>query len=281
MVGVPANDRRHELGAFLRAHRARLRPTALGLPAGQRRRTPGLRREEVAQLAGVSATWYSWIEQGREVSASATALARLATALQLAPAERRYLFDLAAKRDPAAPTSDGVLSETPAPLARTVEAIATPAYILDRQWNALAWNDPARRLFVGWLDGSGPETHPNLLRFIFLAPAARRFIRSWEQRAHRVLAEFRAECGVCPEDAGMHALVEELSAKSRLFARLWAEHDVLEREGGRREFHHPADGLLVYEQIGFALAGRPEVKLVMLIPAAARRRPSEGAEGTP
>jgi transcriptional regulator with XRE-family HTH domain len=251
------------------------------LPASQRRRTPGLRREEVAQLAGVSATWYSWIEQGREVSASATALARLATSLQLAPAERRYLFDLAGKRDPSAPTSDGGLSEMPAPFARTVEAIATPAYILDRRWNALAWNDPARRLFVGWLDGGGPETRPNLLRFIFLAPAARRFIRSWEQRAHRVLAEFRAECGVYPEDAGMHALVEELSAKSRLFARLWAEHDVLERGGGRREFHHPADGLLVYEQIGFALAGRPEFKLVMLIPAAARRRPSGGAEGVP
>src|SRR5215475_10568671 len=102
MVEVP-DDRWRALGAFLQAHRARLEPAVLGLPAGMRRRTPGLRREEVAQLAGLSVTWYTWIEQGREISVSPAALARLAKTLQLSPAERAYLFDLAGKRDPAGP----------------------------------------------------------------------------------------------------------------------------------------------------------------------------------
>src|SRR5262252_5726947 len=138
-------DRRHALGAFLMARRARIGPAALGLPEAGRRRTPGLRREEVAQLAGLSVTWYTWIEQGRDVSVSPTALARLARALRLTAAERTYLFDLAGKRDPAAPAAP-VASEIPAGLAEAVVAIAAPAYVLDRQWNAIAWNPPASRL---------------------------------------------------------------------------------------------------------------------------------------
>src|SRR5262249_10547423 len=155
--------------------------------------------------------------------------------------------------------------------------IRTPAYALDRQWNAVAWNAPARRLFVGWLDQSPPSA-PNLLRFIFLEPAARRFIHSWEERARRVLAEFRAECGTYPDDPGMRSLAGELRGRSGLFARLWEEHAVLGREGGLRQFHHPRDGLLTYAQIGFALAGQPEFKLVMLTGPSApeRAKPAPG-----
>jgi transcriptional regulator with XRE-family HTH domain len=265
MVTADTLDRRHALGAFLKAQRARLGPAALGLPEAGRRRTPGLRREEVAQLSGLSVTWYTWIEQGREVSVSPAALARLARTLQLSPAERTYLFDLAGKRDPAGPAR-APASEVPAALAPAVRAIAAPAYVLDRQWNAVAWNALASRLFPGWLDRSADKPGGrNLLRFIFLEPAARRLIRGWEERARRVLAEFRAECGVFPEDQGMQSLAQELRESSAVFARLWEAHAVLGREGGLRQFNHPKDGPLAYEQVAFALAGRPEFKLVMLL----------------
>src|SRR6185312_4468119 len=152
MIVRSDETQRDELGEFLRSHRARLTPGELGLEPGMRRRTPGLRREEVAQLAGVSATWYTWIEQGRDVSVSSSALTRLARVMRLTVAERAYLFDLAGRRDPDAPP-DSPLGELN--LTAIVDAITTPAYVLDRAWNALAWNKAAARLFVGWLDGSG------------------------------------------------------------------------------------------------------------------------------
>ena len=130
----------------------------------------------------------------------------------------------------------------------------------------MAWNALAGRLFIGWLDRSSDKPGGrNLLRFIFLEPAARRLIRGWEERARRVLAEFRAECGVFPEDGGMQSLAEELRGRSAVFARLWEAHAVLGREGGLRQFNHPKDGPVAYEQAAFALAGRPEFKLVMLL----------------
>ena len=252
MATAPTTDRRRALGAFLKARRARLAPVAVGLPAAARRRTPGLRREEVAQLSGVSATWYTWIEQGREISFSAAALARLARTLQLAAAERTYLFDLAGRRDPEAPAALAA-GDLPEVLGAAVHTIAAPAYVLDRCWNARAWNAPARRLFVGWLADKA-KAERNLLRFIFLAPAARRLIQSWEERTGRVAAEFRAECGAFPEDPDLQALADDLRRHSAAFARLWAEHAVLGREGGQRQFNHPEDGLLTFEQVAFTLA---------------------------
>lgn len=146
-----ADARRKALGDFLRAQRERLTPAEAGLGSGGRRRTPGLRREEVAQLSGVSATWYTWIEQGREVSASATALARLAEALRLSPAERAYLFELAGKRDPEA-DEPAATAEPPVDLQTVVDMIGCPAYAMDRLGTARAWNKQAAHLFVGWLD---------------------------------------------------------------------------------------------------------------------------------
>lgn len=254
--------RREELGEFLRAHRERLTPAALGLASGSRRRTPGLRREEVAQLAGLSTTWYSWIEQGREVSASPLALARLARILKLGRAERAYLFELAGKRDP--DQGDANSEEAPAAALACVDTISAPAYILDRSWNALRWNEAAERLFIGWLDR--PDAR-NLLRFIFLEPGSRSLIDGWEERARRVAAEFRAVAGTHLDDPALRQIVDELLQKSPDFARLWNEHQVIGREGGERTFHHPRDGFLRYEQASFDLAGRPDLKLTILVPA--------------
>ncbi|HEY4135095.1 MAG TPA: helix-turn-helix transcriptional regulator [Alphaproteobacteria bacterium] len=264
-----AEARRQALGDFLRAQRERLTPAQAGLAVGGRRRTPGLRREEVAQLSGVSATWYTWIEQGREVSASATALARLAEALHLTAAERAYLFDLAGKRDPEA--DEVAAASAPAvDLQTVVDMIGCPAYAMDRLGTARAWNRQAARLFVGWLDdgkGKRATKHDrNLLRYVFLEPAARKLIHDWEERARRVLAEFRADAGARLNDDDTKALIEELRGKSAIFARLWDEQAVLGREGGMRTFDHPEDGFLRYRQIGFTLAARHDLKLVMLVP---------------
>ena len=249
------------LGEFIRAHRERLSPAAVGLPPGPRRRTPGLRREEVAQLCGVSPTWYTWIEQGRPVSASADALARIAVALQLSRAERAYLFELAAQRDPAEPDPASA-ADAPATLLSTVQLVDAPAYVLDRQWTALAWNAHAADLFTGWLDGANDR---NLLRFTFTEPRARALIADWDRRARRLAAEFRADSIRHLNDAPTRALIDSLIAASDDFARAWASQDVFEREGGRREFDHPRHGRVAYDQITFKPAHREDLKLVVLV----------------
>jgi len=254
------------LGEFIRAHRERLSPQAVGLPPGPRRRTPGLRREEVAQLCGVSPTWYTWIEQGRPVSASADALARIAVALQLSRAERAYLFELAGERDPAEPTPAS--NDAPAALISTVGLVHAPAYVLDRQWNALAWNPPAADLFVGWLDGPpDPARERNLLHYTFMEPAARTLIVDWETRARRLVAEFRADSIRHLNDGPTRALIDALAAGSEAFGRFWASQDVGEREGGQRAFNHPLHGRLVYDQITLRPAHREDLLLVVLVRA--------------
>jgi transcriptional regulator with XRE-family HTH domain len=261
-------DRTRELGDFVRAQRERLDPAALGLAAGARRRTPGLRREEVAQLSGLSVTWYTWLEQGREVAVSASALARLARALRLGRAERAYLFELAGRRDPErVPAEDEAI---PAAVLASVDAIAAPAYLLDRSWTARRWNAAAERLFAGWLDRPGGTR--NLLRFLFLDPAARTLLCDWPERARRVAAEFRADVGPDRADPALAGLVADLRQGSAEFAALWDEHGVLGREGGLRTFNHPSAGLVAYEQASFAAAGRPDLKLTILI-----ARPSPAA----
>jgi transcriptional regulator with XRE-family HTH domain len=255
---------RRALADFIRVHRLRLTPESAGLAAGGRRRTPGLRREEVAQLSGISATWYTWIEQAREVSVSPTALARLCTTLHLSPAERAYVFELAGKRDPALPPSAGTM-DAPSALVAAVAAVTAPAYVLDRMWRARAWNPAAAELFVGWLDGDGWQNDRNLLRYMFLDPVARTLVVNWEERARRLLAEFRLEQGRHLDDTEMNALIADLTQRNDFFRTAWDEQIVVGREGGIRTFTHPARGLLCFEQVTFNLSSRPEFKLVMLV----------------
>ncbi|WP_144632427.1 helix-turn-helix transcriptional regulator [Bordetella genomosp. 13] len=256
--------RRHALGEFVRSARARITPQMAGLPDGLRRRTPGLRREEVAQLSGISVTWYTWIEQGREVSVSPSVWARIAGVLQLARAERAYLFELAECADPQHPRDDA--SGTPAPLRDCVQAIQAPAYVLDRAWNVLAYNDPMRELFDDW---PARDPGPNLLRYIFQDPAARDLVVDWDQRARRVVAEFRADAGAHLDETDVAQLVEALKRDSSVFAHWWTRHAVVEREGGLRDFQHPRRGRLAFQQVTFRLATHPELKLVMLLAGAA------------
>lgn len=264
-------DQRRQLGAFLRSHREALTPGDAGQPTHPlaRRRTPGLRREEVAQLCGLSTTWYTWAEQGRDIALSEAALARMATALRLSAAERSYLFELARRRDPAAPSLSTTETAAPAELLAVLAAISAPAYLLDRQWRACGWNAAAARLLAPWLES--PE--PCLLRFVFLDPAARRFIEDWDNRARRLLAEFRADTADTPEDPALRDLVADLRSRSPDFARFWNAHAVLAREGGARVFHHPREGRVEFEQVTLRPATHPRRKLVVLLPQDAGSRP--------
>lgn len=258
------------LGEFLRAHRARLRPEEVGLPQRVRRRTPGLRREEVAQLCGISPTWYTWIEQGRTSAVSAQTLDALAQGLHLGTAERAYLFELAGRADPVRPSAAPADSLQ---LDGLVQAIRTPAYVLDQYWNAIAWNRPAAALFSDWLGGTGKARRgkdpavaaPNLLRYVFLNPQARRFLMDWEERAWRLAAEYRADIPTLRDDPQRSALVEELCAASAEFAAAWRSQQVLARDGGRRSFQGP-QGQRHYEQHILRVARRPELRMTVLLP---------------
>ncbi|MFA7437464.1 helix-turn-helix transcriptional regulator [Castellaniella sp.] len=252
-------QRRKALGAFLRNARARLQPADHGLPAGTRRRTPGLRREELAQLSDISLTWYTWIEQGRPVSVSAEVWCRLADVLSLSHAERHYLFNLAGATDPRARSSHP--ATLPEGLDDCVHSIRAAAYILDQCWNILACNAALRDVFCGW-PGDAPA---NLLRYIFLDPAAPARIVHWETRARRVVAEFRADIASVVDTPEIQSLVAELQAASPAFARFWNGQAVTEREGGWRAFEHPARGRLMLRQFTFRLAVRPDCKLVILL----------------
>ena len=259
--GVTA--RRKELGEFLQVLRTRSTPAAFGFPAGSRRRTQGLRREEVAQLAGISPTWYTWLEQGREVNVSADVLARLARSLQLTRSERAYLFEMAGRLDTeeSAPVDDAA----PKALSALLDDISAPAYIMGRYWDMLAWNKSAAALFTGWLDQVQERT-PNLLRFVFLDANARNLLADWEIRARRIAAEFRADCRTRLEEPALQKLVEELSQASPEFAQFWKQHDVLERQGGQRDFKHPKRGLISYQQVTLHPVEQEQLKLVMLKP---------------
>ncbi|HEY0184182.1 MAG TPA: helix-turn-helix transcriptional regulator, partial [Rhodopila sp.] len=211
------DDQRRLLGAFLRTHREALTPDPARLG---RRRTPGLRREEVAELCGLSTTWYTWVEQGRDIAVSAAALARLADALRLTAAERAYLFELARRRDPRPPGTEPAAVAVPDELLAVPLAASVPAYLLDRLWHVRGCNDAARRLFSPWFD-SGETCLP---RYVFLGSTARDFIWDWEDRARRLVAEFRADTARDPDDRAMRALVDGLLRDSEAFARFWNDH---------------------------------------------------------
>ena len=257
----------NKLGTFIRTHREQIKPQDIGLPTLGARRTPGLRREELAQLCGVSPTWLTWLEQGRpNIAASIKVLDRLAEVMRLTPAERAYLFRLADRLDPREPTTERPVVDADA----IVGAIDVPAYMLDRQWNAIAWNGYAAALFTGWLDIGRKRTvqspQPNLLQFMFLSPQSRTLITNWPERAQRLVAEFRADCGKAADDAPLADMIEQLKQGSADFARLWNSQQVVGRDGGLRQFHHPQKGTLHYEQVTLNVASSRGHKLVMLLP---------------
>jgi transcriptional regulator with XRE-family HTH domain len=230
---------RRALGDFLRSRRGRIGPAEVGLPAGAgRRQTPGLRREELAALAGVSIDYYIRLEQGRDTNPSDAVLEALATALRLDDDERAHVRSLARRSGPGRPRPPAAAR---AGLLSLLEMVRpTPAYVLDPTSNILAANPEGAALLVD-LDG-WPKRRRNILRYVFTAPAARDVFVSWPAMAEDCVAHLRTVQGADPDSPELAALVAELSAASKEFTRLWANYDVRVKSGARRTFRHPAVG---------------------------------------
>lgn len=254
-------QRRADLAGFLRTRRASLAPAAVGLPAGTRRRTPGLRREEVAQLANVGAAWYTAIEQGRDIHPSAGVLESLADALRLTPDERRHLFLLADQPLTTQPSPD---QETVSPALRRLldDLEPDPAAVLGRCWDYLYWNRAAAAVFT--LDDAPPPYPRNFVWRLFVDPRARR--PGWEDVARTVLAQFRAGSALYPGDPRFAALIGDLERASPEFRAWWPRHDVHGSLDCRKEIVHPVAGHLVLDRTTLQMPTAPDLTIMVYTP---------------
>ncbi len=256
-------SRRAELADFLKARRGALQPADVGLPGCGRRRTPGLRREEVAQLAGVGTTWYTWLEQGREVRASVQVLESLATALRMTSAERGHLIMLG--RGEQVPPPLGRKEKVSPTVRRLIENLgANPAYVLGRRWDYLAWNS-AYAVVFGDLDAVPPGAR-NALWLMFTDPSRRELMRDWDVSARRLIARFRADHARHVGDPCFEDLVDALLEASADFRRWWPRHEVLGSGEGRKTVEHPVVGRLEFEHALFKHGDSPDHRLVLYSP---------------
>jgi transcriptional regulator with XRE-family HTH domain len=248
-----------ELGPFLRSRRERLSPADVGLPPGGRRRTPGLRREELALISGVSTSWYTFLEQGRDVRPSAQVLEALARALALTGDERDHLMRLG-----------GLPPSTPEPgpetidtgLADLVEALGPrPAYITAASFDVLAMNDAARELFTGMTGTAGSPA--NVAVWVFTDPRAREVLVDREEVARGVLARLRAATARHPDDARVAAVVETVCRESAEAAAWWARQDVRDDRSGTKRIRHPQLGEVTLAHTVLHPAERPDLTLVV------------------
>lgn len=260
MNGAMPASRRADLADFLRQRRAALDPAAIGLTPGSRRRTAGLRREEVAHLAGVSVSWYTWLEQGRPINASVDVLNALGRALRLDAVETDHLLLLAGHpaRRAVAPGVD----VAPAGVVDLLDALLPcPAYVLGPRWDVLAWNAAQERLYPSFATLQPPSR--NLVWVVFAEPDARSLIGDWEAEARRVLSQFRAETTPRRDDPEVVDLVDRLQAASAEFSEWWPRHDVGGFAERVRHFHHPVAGDLRFRHEQLIPAGEPDLRIVV------------------
>jgi transcriptional regulator with XRE-family HTH domain len=256
--------RSKELGEFLRSRRGRLSPTDVGFPDTDRRRAPGLRREEVCSIAGVAVSWLARLEQGRAHSVSPDVLGALAQALRLDETERAHLFALAGLRTD---HRDAPQSQvTPALRVLLDELDPNPAYLLDRAWNIVAWNNAEAALFPGLLDPAHPIA--NLLELVFENTDLQRLMVDHDQECVRLVSQFRLHRAEWPDDPDLADLIERLEATSTRFARLWAAKDVAAFVTTHREFAHPLAGRLEFDHHRFAALDQAGTQLVVYTPVA-------------
>ncbi|MEU1117207.1 MULTISPECIES: helix-turn-helix transcriptional regulator [unclassified Streptomyces] len=272
-------EQRRELGAFLRSRRALLTPEQVGLPTTGRRRTPGLRREELALIAGISATWYTYLEHGRDIRASPQVLGALASALRLGRHEREHLLRLAGHSPTPAP-------HEPVPLAAEVAEIPhllqpRPAYLIAGDYDVLSCNRAASDLFP---DLAPTADRPaNLARWVFLEPAARDVVVDWEPEARGLLARLRTLHGRHPGDARWARLIDELHAGSAYVRDWWPRYDVQVRQSGRKRLRPPGRAVTEFAYTAFHLAEQPELTLVVYTEAGPGHESLSGGgtRGTP
>ena len=253
----------NSLGTYLKDRRAKLDPTAFGFPL-KRRRTPGLRREEVAQRANVSATWYTWLEQGRGGAPSADVLDRIARAMMLTDVEREHLFLLGLGRPPEVRyhAPDGISPR----LQRVLGTLEhSPAFIRTATWDLIAWNRAATAVLTDY--STLPDGQRNVLRMMFRDSRVRAAQSNWQSVARYVVASFRADVARAGAARNVQSLVDELCATSPEFAAMWRDNDVRGHGDGVKVLHHPIAGPLSMEFSAFAVDGRPDLNMVIYNPA--------------
>jgi transcriptional regulator with XRE-family HTH domain len=257
------NVRSNQLGAYLKDRRSKLDPAALGF-AAKRRRTPGLRREEVAQRANISTAWYTWLEQGRGGAPSADVLERITTALMLTQAEREHVFMLGLGRPPEVRylQRDGVTPRLQHVLDRLHPS---PAFVRTVTWDILAWNKAATALLIDY--SVMPVQDRNVLKHIFLDPRAREGKNDWEGMARFVVGTFRADVARAGAASAVSGLVDELCRRSVDFERIWRENQVHTYREQIKQIKHPVFGSFSFEYSAFAVDGRPDLSMVVYNPA--------------
>lgn len=252
-----AETQSKELGHFLRSRREKLTPKAVGLGGGQRRRTAGLRREEVAELAGIGVDWYVRLEQGRNVRPSAATIDALARALRLNKAEHAHLKALTRT----AVSGAFVRENVPDTVRRLVESLNQPAYITGRRWDVLAWNAAAAEIFAF---DRVPEEDRNILASMLTKPGPRKlFGAGWADEARRMVAQFRLTHDLWADDPAFRDLLERLRAGCPEFASWWKSHDIRGAIAGRKRLRHPKKGAMLFEYATFQANDDPALKLAI------------------
>jgi transcriptional regulator with XRE-family HTH domain len=262
-MAVNQTLQRAQLSEFLKSCRARREPGSLGLVPAARRRSKGLRREDVAALAGLSATWYTWLEQGRNVHPSEQILERLSTVLGLSAAERDYLFMLAQRRPP--PLSPAHVEPLRPAVQRMLDAINLPALVHTRRWDVVAWNAIWTRCFPDF--GARPPGGRNLLRILLTDADFQRNPGEQEEIARRILPTVRLDFSQAGDDPAFDALIEELSAASPIFDRLWRSPEISHFQEGIYTASYPGIGAIAFEHTAYSVASSPNLRLLMFSPA--------------
>jgi transcriptional regulator with XRE-family HTH domain len=240
-------------------------PEDVGLPGGGRRRTPGLRREEVAIIAGVGTTWYTWLEQGRDVRASIEVLEAIAAALRMTPAERAHLVLLGRGDEP--PPSVSCREEVAPTLRRLIENLGpNPAFVLGRRWDYLAWNAAACALFGDF--AQVPEHIRNHVWLTFMDPARRELCADWQESSRLIVAKFRADSARNLGDPAFEELEQSLRRASPEFCRAWKRHEVATHGEGRKVIEHPVVGRMVFEHAVLGPQTDPDQRLILYSPVA-------------
>jgi transcriptional regulator with XRE-family HTH domain len=241
-----SEDRRREIADFLKTRRTRRQPEELGLPRGRRRRTPGLRREEVATAAGVSAEWYTWLEQAREVRPSAEVLTRISTALRLEPNETRHLLTLGGYAVPNSGSGEPRAVSVSLRLQRLIDQMEYgPACVFGERWDILAWNRAASVIHGDLAGLQGIER--NALYQLFLGERLRAMLVDWEMHGRQCVAKLRAMYANRVEDPWFNELVTTLRTRSQEFERWWNENDIKTWQEGVKHYEHPEVGRLVFD----------------------------------
>lgn len=256
---LPIDRQRAE---FLRSCRARIKPADLGLPAPQRRRTEGLRREDVAALSGVSVAWYTWLEQGRAMRVSDEVLERICHTFRLSEDERVYLFSLVQHRPPR--LQQQPQNDAPEDLARLLDVVQVPALIMNLRWDVLAWNELNTIVFRDY--SILPPNERNLLELLFTRPSYYKDPQEYESMARRILAKLRVHYSSAGDDPKFEAMIRRLENNSPVFRRIWRSPEINVKSYGMHRFKHAQLGELTFENCTFVPDGHPTLRMVLCTP---------------